>query len=349
MSKTILNHLMARPMSSILKKTQSENEVTLKLMCIIDHWLEKSQLYADILQYPKLLEQLLRFKNYERFQYFEYKMNKKPFGQLLLACQCCEFVAPYNITMEHMVLNHGRHRSAGECQWCCQLKIHEHIESDTLEQCYHEYIDKYQINVNPRVCKLIDAVFMQLRLLADNLGVRTTRSSEYRAHNSIRTEIIALDDSDDDDLCNKVLVSKPWVRNKMMKSDRLNKLFQEAMRYFDNDKKQIRYMRDQSVAQMPRMQHMQELPQHIQLQQQQQQQPSSSRLSPPLNHMPPMPSHTNIISPDITNLANFMIHALQSMHNDSIQMKAMFNIKKTILQYSAEDLQSQLDNRNNHQ
>lgn len=348
MSKSsIINHLMARPISPILG-TQSDSEVALKIMCIIDYCLEKSHLYSDILQYPKLLEQLLRFKSYEQFQYYEYKMKKTPFSRLVLGCQCCELVAPYAITLEHMVLNHGRHRSAEECQWCCKLKIHEHIASNTLEQCYSEYIDQHQINVDPHVCQLIETVFVQLRLLADDLGVRTTRYSSYRACNHSGKEIIVLDDTDDDDISSEVLVTKPLVRNKMMKFDQLDKFYQEAMRYFDGDTKQMRYspchMRDQSI---PRVQQMQTSPQHTQFQFQQQQQPQPQPQPP--STLPPLISstHTNNISSEITNLANFMITALQAMRNDKVRMKALFNIHKTILQFSAEDLQMQLGNRNN--
>lgn len=350
MLKTIHNHLLARPISAILRTTQTENEKTLKLMYIIDCCLQRWQLYPDILKYPKLLEQLLRFKSYENFQFYEYKMKKKPFGQLLLGCQCCEFVAPYIITLEHMVVNHGRHRSAEECQWCCSSTIHQHIASNTLERCYSEYINKHQINVDPSVCQLIEMVFKHLRVLAEDLGVLTVHHCNYRARNSIGTEIIVLDDTDKDDISSEVFVSKPFVRNKTMNIDQLNKIFQKALQYFDEDmiqlgKRKPNHMSDQSVPKMPRLQQTQKPPQHTPFRQQEQ--PHAQR-SPPLGPMPPISSssHTNIISPEINHLANLMVLSLQTLHNDTIRAKALFNIKKTILQHSAEDLQWQLENRN---
>lgn len=194
-------------------------------MTIIDCVLEKSKLYAQILQHPKLLDQLLRFKNYEQFNYFEYKLKKIPFGKYLLGCQCCEFVAPYTTTLEHMVLSHGRHQSAELCQWCGESDIRAHIESKTLDQCYCNYSDKHHFNVSAHVIQLIDEVFAQLRLLADDLGVRSTHQNNYRACSFTGKETIPLNGIVNDDISNQVFVSKPMVRNKTMNFDRLERLF----------------------------------------------------------------------------------------------------------------------------
>lgn len=348
MSEEILAHLMARPIASIVKLQNSESEEALKLMTVIDFMLEKSQLYAEILQYPKLLEQLLRFKSYDRFHYFEYKMKKVPFGQCLLICQCCEFTAPYATTLEHMVLNHGRHLSGEQCQWCQKSGIREHIDSNTLKQCYCDYADLNQIKVNSHVIRLIGDVFSQLRLLAVNLGVRTTRQASYRACISTGVETIVSDDIVDDELSSEVVVTKPVVRNKSIKSAQLEKLFQEAMRFFVKDAEPIRYspfqMCDQSVPpmqQMPPIQQMQQMqpmqhppPQH----QQQQHQPQVQNLPASIP-----------ASPQIGNLANLMTCALQNMQSDAIRMRAVFDIHKLVLQYSTEDLQFQLKNKNKTQ
>lgn len=342
MSEAIFEHLMSRPIASIAK-TQAESEVGLKLMAIVDYMLEESQLYAEILQHPKLLDQLIRFKQYDQFHYYEYKLKKVPFEQWLLECQCCNFAAPYTTTLEHMVLNHGRHQSAELCQWCGVLPIRAHIESKTLDQCYREYSQRHQINVSAHVRQIIGEVYKQLRRLAADLGVRSTRQNSYRACNSTSTEIIPLNDIVNDEISTEVVVTKPNVRNKTMNFNQLDFYFKRAMQFFNEDTKQLRYspfqMYDPSVPQMPPMQ-------QIPMQQQHQQQHQPSSLQSPWTQNPWVPPHqVDTQSSEVANLASFVTYALQTIRSDSIRTRAHFDIRKNILKFLAEDLQYQLQNQ----
>lgn len=132
MSAMLRSHLKSRPIAPIYRAAKQADrvcEVALKLMVVIDYSLEKSNLYPKILEQPKLLDNLLRFKSFEFFQLYEYKIRKSSFGQTLLECQCCGFVGLYNTTLEHMVVNHDRHCSTEECLWCCKVDIREHVET----------------------------------------------------------------------------------------------------------------------------------------------------------------------------------------------------------------------------
>lgn len=114
MQQQLIDHLSSRPLEPILRHQllRGKSAIALKVMCVIDYLLQTKHLYAEILRQPKLLEQLLCFNDFEQFHYYEYKMSDFPFNDWVLACQCCEFIAPYKYTLEHMVLNHNRHMSA---------------------------------------------------------------------------------------------------------------------------------------------------------------------------------------------------------------------------------------------
>lgn len=372
MGEEIIEHLKKRPIASLLRRIESES--ALKLLCIVDWRLQKFKLYEHIVKHPKLLEQLVCFRSYEQFHFYEYRMKKDPFGMNLLQCECCEFVAPYNITLEHMVLNHGYHRSARVCQWCRKMDIREHIESNTLDQCYREYMDQNKISVNSIACRLINEVFKILRSLAGRLQVLTQRQSNYCARTFARTDhTITIDDTDDEDSSNDNFIT-PRMRGKTMNSEHLNRLFGVAMHFFrvnvhssprnyiepvaeipkqHREKQQHPSLMEPSEQQPPMIQQMiQHVPQ-MPMQEQLEQHHYHPPLMTPMEQMSLLhalpPSYNAVRSVEITNLANFMTYAIENIRSDEIRKKALFDIQKRILQFSADDLRLQLENRGNDQ
>lgn len=361
MHQEIINHLSSRPFAPILQHQLSlgENTIALKLMCIIDYLLEMKQLYPEILSQPKFLEQLLRFKNFEHFHYYEYRFSDFPFGDWMLACQCCEFIAPYKYTLEHMVLSHGRHLSAELCHWCGQNELREHTQFDTLSQCFHNYyFNKLGSYAGAQHSGLIKNVFAQFRYLATKLGVKTLRNTSYRASKSTAKEVLATGSNDaDTDIAQEIYVTKTPIRvNKTMKMDQLDALFQKAIHHFRINVRNIQhlpfdqqsitsntcasfdnYTTTRDIHTVPLMQSPTQIPRNPDVQQTM----SSLRLV-----SPPAAAH-DVQSLEIMNLASFLTSALQNMRSDTIRKKALIHIQQSILQYASEDLQSQINGTKN--
>lgn len=367
MNQKIIDHLSSRPFAPILRHelSKGENTIALKLMCIIDYLLEIKRLYPDIQSQPKFLEQLLCFNDLERFHYYEYKLPDFPFVEWMLVCQCCEFVAPYKYTLEHMVLSHNRHLSAELCHWCGKHELRDHTQFDTLSQCFHNYyynkMGSYAGSQN--VNALIKNVFAQFRWLASKLGVKTHRNSSYRASKAVVREMLATGGNDDDDIAKDVFVTKTQIRSsKIIKLDQLDVLFQKAMDFFQIDVRGVQHLPfdQQSTSDTcsthesfaigrnkPTVPMMQSTP-HASNAQQMPQNPDVLLFATtsPLQSASPPTATPDFQSNEITSLANFLTSALQNMRNESIRKKAVINIQQSILQYATEDLQSQIDGTN---
>lgn len=130
----VIEHLMFRPISLVRIPTERESDVGLKVMCVVDYYLDHHSLYPKIRREPKLLEQLLRFNNFASFKYYKYCHEHK-FGlkEMLLKCEHCELIGRSEDVLEHMVLSHGLHKSMEFCYWCGDSTMQSHIDSNTLE------------------------------------------------------------------------------------------------------------------------------------------------------------------------------------------------------------------------
>lgn len=354
----LVKHLMERPIGIILKGNESAS--ALKLMCVVDYKLNELGLYGNVLKNSNLLKQLLSFQNYEHFHYYQYRLKRIPFKTYLLQCEICKLIAPYNITMDHMVLNHGRHESAQKCQWCCQMEIHEHTSSISLERCYRNYIAHRQINATETDCSTIIEVFSMFQALATTLQVKSTRDSKYLAAQCTSTQTIQLDDTDNKDISREILVTQPYLRNhKTMNLIKLEQLFQCAMDYFNvnnsssRSEEPLQFVEEmllQQQEQKPILPQQMELVEQIQLVQEEHHQQPPLLAEPMIPMEPIRPMHevssipssdTTLRSNEVKNLANFMTSAIENIRNDEIRRKTLFDIQKTILYYSNKDLQLQ--------
>lgn len=377
MHQQIINHLSSRPFAPILQLQlmYGENTIALKLMCVVDYFLEIKNLYPKILSQPKLLEQLLRFNDYEHFHYFEYRLPNFPYADWILGCQCCEFIAPYKYTLEHMVLSHGRHLSAELCQWCGQHELRDHTQTDTLSQCFHNYYYKKMGSyAGADLNVLIKIVFTQIRSLAVKLGVRTYRNNHYLASKTMAKEVLATGGIDDADISKEVYVTKVAIRvSKTIKLNQLDALFEKAMHYFGITVRNVQHSpidrtaaidrasasrsmfesdetgRDihsvpmmRSSAQTPDTQQMPQIPEL-----QMKSSPPSSTSSFQLASSSSSSAPYNVHSHEIMNLAGFLTSALTNMRNESIRKRAAIKIQQSILQFANEDLQSQIDDTKN--
>lgn len=239
--KRVLNHLMTRPISPIVSNSMEKDcDIALKIMCVIDYHMEIKYLYGEIEAVPKLLEQIFRFRYFRLFRYYAYNLRKSLVGNKLLQCECCEFIGPYKITLEHMVLNHNRHVSCINCRWCYQTELRTHETCNTLENCYMNYKAKQQISSNYHCPEIIEKCYNLISRIAYKLGVRIIRNEIYIGKDHQKTiDYIEISDDDDEeyDVGNHHKMTAESARfgpsKKTLNMDVLDKMFEEALSYFN--------------------------------------------------------------------------------------------------------------------
>lgn len=147
MNSKLVEHLRGRPIAPVLNATIGSNTNLLKILCILDYELEKANMYPEIKVMPKLMGQLMNFYPSSEFKYFKYNLSKEAkIGNKVLQCKCCELIGPYVIVLEHMAVNHNIHTSAKLCMFCEKDELQDHATSNTLDQCYDNYMTKKQLH-----------------------------------------------------------------------------------------------------------------------------------------------------------------------------------------------------------
>lgn len=241
----VIEHLMPRPIASVRTPTESDSDVALKLMFVLDYYLDHRSLYPRIITEPKLLEQLLRFNNFQSFKYYRYcNTHKFRSKEMLLKCEQCELIGRSEDVLEHMVMSHGLHKSTELCYWCGDATMQSHIDSNTLEGCHRNYLENNGIRPDYQCLSVIEDFYKLIRKIAYELGV-LIRRKYYNATFSKATETIAIDNSDDDDICETVHVTKPRIRiGKTIRLDKLDEMFREAKIYFE----ELNYLEQRNIV-----------------------------------------------------------------------------------------------------
>lgn len=235
--QTIFDHLMTRPISSIvINSPEKDFDIALKVMAVLDYYVEKNGLYREMKQIPKLMEQLMRFRFFGSFKFYEYALKKSLFGTKLLQCESCEFIGPYITTLHHMVLSHDRHQSSMICSYCNTSPLRDHEQYYTLENCYMNYKIRQQINSNYECPPVVTDFYELVRKIASKLGVRIKRGEVFnnKAHQK-NPVVIEINDDDDssnnyDEYIHKSIICRS---KKTIKLDILNDMFKDAMYYFN--------------------------------------------------------------------------------------------------------------------
>lgn len=241
----VIEHLMPRPIASVRTPKESDSDVALKLMFVLDYYLDHRSLYPRIITEPKLLEQLLRFNNFQSFKYYRYcNTHKFRSKEMLLKCEQCELIGRSEDVLEHMVMSHGLHKSTELCYWCGDATMQSHIDSNTLEGCHRNYLENNGIRPDYQCLSVIEDFYKLIREIAFALGV-LIRRKYYNATFSKATETIAIDNSDDDDICETVHVTKPRIRiGKTIRLDKLDEMFREAKIYFE----ELNYLEQRNIV-----------------------------------------------------------------------------------------------------
>lgn len=229
MNSKILEHLKGRPIAPIVNaSSETNNDKALKLMCIIDYYLEEKDLYKDLEAVPKLIKQLLQLHSFGSFKYFKYILPKTQVTGKILSCKHCELQGPYSTIIEHMVIRHNMHPSAQWCMWCEKTEFIDH-EHSSSEWCYNEY---YQHLSDKIFFPVITPIHEMLETLADKLKMKINRTKEYK-HALYAQKLEYLESKIDDDISNEIFVYRPKkASKKVFDLDVLEKLFQNAMEHF---------------------------------------------------------------------------------------------------------------------
>lgn len=188
MNSKLKEHLRNRDIAPILaQSTENDDEMALKMMCIIDHALLKRGFYSQIIAEPKLIHQLLGFKSFSSFNYWKYIKPLKFPDDYVLECWNCKLVGPYYLILSHMATTHNTHVGSKTCLYCKNVDTKAHIEDSTLQRCYHEYLTKNAID-NTTYPEFIVKFYDMLQELAKILRVLHTRTEVYTANGRKRKQ-----------------------------------------------------------------------------------------------------------------------------------------------------------------
>lgn len=174
---------MQRPFAHIfnnIRNNEDKNDlIALQLMCILDFQAESTNLYKRIeeTQQPKLLLDLMGFRSYKSFIYYEYQGHGHLDGRYL-KCRFCELYGPYVLVLTHMTINHDEHIGLVKCAYCNQTDLKKHFNDGTMQACYAQYLRKPDIIdtiQDGATSDIVTEFYGFLKLLAIELGVHTRR------------------------------------------------------------------------------------------------------------------------------------------------------------------------------
>lgn len=227
----IREHLEGRPIALILAVCkEKDSALALKLLCVIDYFIEKRQLNADIDSIPKMREQLLNWHSFESFRFYNY-LASGWFTREILQCKRCEFIGPYLTTLTHMAVNHDLHIGLKKCAWCNRMDFQEHIAQNTVQECYEMYLAKEQIH-NVVYPKVVVDFYDMLKTIGGALEVKIRRREPFGGIGYKSKDYLFDIDSDGDVDQSVTVFSMKRKHRKEINTLELNKLFRKAMEHF---------------------------------------------------------------------------------------------------------------------
>lgn len=213
----ITAYLRGRPIARIFEQChEKDNIIALKLLCILDHEMNRLNLYSEInASNPKLLALLMQFSSFAAFRYYEYAV-RKDIGARILRCKFCNLVAPYAYVLAHMAINHNTHVGLKICAYCNRVELNKHFDDKSLEQCYHKYIQQnewHNHEWNVTVRDIVTKYYQLLKALARSFDVYTVRHKQFigRGYSAVEK----LSQSYGDDFPNVCKVFKQPVRRQI--------------------------------------------------------------------------------------------------------------------------------------
>lgn len=234
----IVEHLRGRPIAEIFEQSnEKDNIVALKLMCILDFYMEHLNFYAKIeATNPNLLGLLLQFSSFASFKYYDYVVPKA-IGTRVLRCKFCDLVGSYALILTHMALNHNAHIGIKTCLYCQRVELEKHFVENSLDQCYQKYIQRSEWNdqkLGVNVLEIVANFYLMLRKLSKKFDACSIRHKQYTGLGYKAVE--KLTHNYGDDFPNECMVFKQPKARKNLKdvstSIGLDIEFNRAMNHF---------------------------------------------------------------------------------------------------------------------
>lgn len=229
----LTERLKARPIYPIYQNcSEKDNITTLQFMYIVDfHANHYIKLYDRIkeIEQPKLLGQLLQFRQFEKFKYFHYPVNKL-YGNYVLQCRYCELVGPCGCILTHMAINHNVHTSLKTCVFCKSATLETHLGNDSLGQCYSNYIEHNKIEVDMNMNGIVANFYEMFKKLCQNLNICSTRRKGYAGQGYRCRETLLQDYGGDiaQEYEVRYMIPKKQL-NRSIRSESLDREFQRIM------------------------------------------------------------------------------------------------------------------------
>lgn len=347
----MLEHLRNRPIAPVFETSKEKfNSRALKMMCILDHELEQTELYLEMTTMPKLKLQLLNLHSFASFKYFKYTLMKEAkVENKILKCKQCEVIGPYLIVLEHMAINHDFHVSAQLCMWCEKVGFQAHNNtSNSLDQCYESYLGKQQFS-STEYPAVIVSFYNLLEKMAKKLHARTIRREDFKSAKTEKKETLPLDQNDDS-MSSKIVVSQQRKRHYKGTDDKqLEKLYKKAMCHFYKDNVHEYSASGSGLNQLPNV----NSPMNIDTSRYTMPRSSSQFDSPSstsqFSTMPPPPTIPEFqsmplfgIPPPEIGFGNFISSVLNNIRDKQLKKRAKLEIKSIIYKYSVEDVNNQM-------
>lgn len=127
-----------------------------------------------------------------------------------------------------MVLNHNSHISHILCAYCNRKELSTHIDNNTIDECCFDYMRKYGINFNVERNVIVTKFYDLMKQLARELGVLIIRKEKYTGEGRQKTETIARKIPG---FPGKCTVFQPYCSPKRINTDKLDKLFNDAISF----------------------------------------------------------------------------------------------------------------------
>lgn len=174
----MVEHLQRRKFAPVVRELSIEQqncERALKLMCIVDHKIEKEDLYQELEKYKLPIVKLMKF-DFCLFKYYDYQQLQRT-KSCLLKCRYCDLVAEYSFILTHMAINHCAHFGLKMCAYCNDIDLSAHTVA-SFEKCRDNYYIRNGIKRNFE-CYLVKIFYEALEDVADKIGAVVKRNKAY--------------------------------------------------------------------------------------------------------------------------------------------------------------------------
>lgn len=250
--QAIAQHLKKGLFAPIFEQSAEKTDpVALKMMCVVDYNVQCWNLYHRMQAVgPKLMRQLMQFRSYGTFKYYDYLVGSD-IEKFVLKCKFCDLIGPYGYILTHMAINHDTHIGLKLCVYCKRIDLKQHFVNNSLDDCYAEYIRNNDIEMDEDVCDIVTAFYDTLKGLAAKFKIKTLRNYGFTGKGRQVSERLPRSYGSDIDRNIKVIrVLTPSIKAKNISGhvDALNHEFKRVMSFLYGGNNDSRMMQQATGA-----------------------------------------------------------------------------------------------------